>query len=86
MTAVAADYGYPADYGYAAGSKLGPENWGKLSPAYKLCGDGKKQSPIDIVTKQAISNPNLDSLNRTYTASDGTLVNNGKDILASHLT
>jgi carbonic anhydrase len=86
MTAVAADYGYPADYGYAAGSKLGPENWGKLSPAYKLCGDGKKQSPINIVTKQAISNPNLDSLNRTYTASDGTLVNNGKDILASHLT
>uniref|UniRef100_A0A0E0F2N9 Alpha-carbonic anhydrase domain-containing protein n=1 Tax=Oryza meridionalis TaxID=40149 RepID=A0A0E0F2N9_9ORYZ len=74
MTAVAADYGYPADYGYAAGSKLGPENWGKLSPAYKLCGDGKKQSPIDIVTKQAISNPNLDSLNRTYTASDGTLM------------
>uniref|UniRef100_A0A0D9XP57 Alpha-carbonic anhydrase domain-containing protein n=1 Tax=Leersia perrieri TaxID=77586 RepID=A0A0D9XP57_9ORYZ len=63
-----------AEYGYAAGSKLGPENWGKLSPEYKLCGEGKKQSPIDIVTKQATPNPNLDSLNRTYNAADGTLM------------
>nr|CBX25331.1 hypothetical_protein [Oryza brachyantha] len=69
-----------AEYSYVAGSKLGPENWGKLSPEYKLCGEGKKQSPIAIVAKQATPNPTLDSLNRTYNAADGTLVNNGKDV------
>ena len=25
-----------------------PENWGRLSPEYALCGAGKRQSPIDI--------------------------------------
>ncbi|OEL31774.1 Alpha carbonic anhydrase 7 [Dichanthelium oligosanthes] len=68
------------EYGYAAGSADGPENWGKLSPAYKMCGQGKHQSPIDIVTKQAVPNPNLDSLTRTYAAANATLVNDGHDI------
>ncbi|KAG8091291.1 hypothetical protein GUJ93_ZPchr0011g28370 [Zizania palustris] len=68
------------EYSYVAGNKLGPANWGKLSPEYKLCGEGKKQSPVDIITKQAIPNPSLDSLNRTYAAADSTLINNGKDI------
>lgn len=74
------------EYSHTAGSKLGPENWGKLSPAYKLCGEGKRQSPIDIVTKQAVPNPNLDSLYRTYAAANATLVNNGKDITASSIS
>ncbi|NP_001140512.1 Alpha carbonic anhydrase 7 [Zea mays] len=67
-------------YGYAAGSPNGPENWGKLSPAYKLCGEGKQQSPIDIVTKQAVPAATLDTLNRTYGATNATLINDGHDI------
>lgn len=67
-------------YGYAAGSPNGPENWGKLSPAYKLCGQGKQQSPIDIVTKQAVPAATLDTLNRTYGATNATLINDGHDI------
>ncbi|XP_062198088.1 alpha carbonic anhydrase 7-like [Phragmites australis] len=81
--AVALSHGDEAGpkYGYVTGSSNGPENWGKLSPEYKLCGEGKKQSPIDIVTKQAVSSPNLDSLTRTYSAINATFVNNGHDIL-----
>ncbi len=26
----------------------GPENWGKLAPEFSVCGNGKRQSPIDI--------------------------------------
>ncbi|XP_039803984.1 alpha carbonic anhydrase 7-like [Panicum virgatum] len=79
--ALSADGGSgPVLYGYASGSATGPENWGKLSPEYRVCGQGKQQSPIDIVTRQAIPNPNLDTLERTYAASHGTLVNDGHDI------
>jgi carbonic anhydrase len=67
-------------YGYAAGSANGPENWAKLSPANKMCGEGKRQSPVNIVTKQAVSAPNLDTLTRTYAAADATIINNGHDI------
>ena len=58
----------------------GPDNWGKLSPAYKTCGEGKEQSPIDLVTADAVPNPNLDNLTRVYAPADATLLNNGKDI------
>jgi carbonic anhydrase len=38
------------------------------------------QSPIDIVTKSVVPNPNLDSLARTYAAANATLVNDGHDV------
>ncbi|CAN6348902.1 unnamed protein product [Urochloa humidicola] len=75
-----ADGGGATLFSYSSGSATGPENWGKLSPAYKACGQGKQQSPIDIVTKQVIPNPNLDTLARTYEAANATLVNDGHDI------
>ena len=28
--------------------EFGPENWGKINPAWAQCGTGKRQSPIDI--------------------------------------
>ncbi len=40
-----------ADWGYDG--KLGPKHWAELSPAYKLCRDGRRQSPIDLRTDQA---------------------------------
>ncbi|RCV37087.1 hypothetical protein SEVIR_8G034500v4 [Setaria viridis] len=80
LAVVLSDGGGGPAYGYASGSPTGPENWGKLSPAYAACGKGKQQSPIDIVTKQVVPNPNLDSLSRTYAAANATLVNDGHDI------
>lgn len=37
----------PAHWGYAG--EEGPQNWATLSSAYALCGQGKGQSPIDII-------------------------------------
>uniref|UniRef100_A0ACD5X0V2 Uncharacterized protein n=1 Tax=Avena sativa TaxID=4498 RepID=A0ACD5X0V2_AVESA len=70
------------DYSYVSGTNLGPENWAKLSPKYSACNGGaptRKQSPIDIVTKNAVPKPDLESLNRTYVASEATLIYNGKE-------
>ncbi|KXG27755.1 alpha carbonic anhydrase 7 [Sorghum bicolor] len=78
--AVALSDGGATLFSYGAGKPDGPENWAKLSPAYKMCGQGKQQSPIDIVTKQAVPNANLDTLNRTYAAVPATLINDGHDI------
>jgi carbonic anhydrase len=37
----------PADWGYQIDD--GPSNWSGLSSKYMLCGEGKHQSPIDII-------------------------------------
>jgi len=37
----------PVHWGYSG--EMGPDKWGKLSPAYALCDEGKGQSPINIV-------------------------------------
>lgn len=37
----------PAHWGYEGDD--GPANWKSLSPAYALCGEGKHQSPVNIV-------------------------------------
>uniref|UniRef100_A0ACD5T6G0 Uncharacterized protein n=1 Tax=Avena sativa TaxID=4498 RepID=A0ACD5T6G0_AVESA len=73
------DYGGPS-FSYNAMSMDGPENWGKLSPAYSACGEGKMQSPIDIVTADAVPNPALDNLTRVYAPTAATLLNSGKAI------
>ena len=41
----------PAHWGYAG--EEGPTAWATLSPAYALCGNGKGQSPINIVKTDA---------------------------------
>ena len=40
-------YTHKADWGYAA--ENGPDVWGQLNQEYSLCGEGRHQSPIDIV-------------------------------------
>jgi carbonic anhydrase len=37
-----------ADPHWDYGSQEGPASWGKLSPKFSACGEGKSQSPIDI--------------------------------------
>lgn len=39
----------PAHWGYQG--EDGPANWGKLSPAYAACAQGKQQSPVNIPGK-----------------------------------
>ena len=37
----------------------GPENWGRLSPGFAACSEGRAQSPIDIVRPTPIAAPAL---------------------------
>ncbi|XP_073156976.1 alpha carbonic anhydrase 1, chloroplastic-like [Henckelia pumila] len=54
----------------------GPNSWGHLSPNFSLCGTGKSQSPINILTDKAVVNKNLKPLTRFYGFANVTLVNN----------
>lgn len=52
---VFARQGYAADeaegppWSYNPDANDGPEHWGALDQKYRLCGDGRKQSPIELV-------------------------------------
>lgn len=65
-------FGYKGD--------LGPEKWGNLNNAFQDCSNGKLQSPINIVKKDAFLNNKLGSLKREYNKANATLVNNGVNI------
>ncbi|HTB95848.1 MAG TPA: carbonic anhydrase family protein [Terracidiphilus sp.] len=60
--------------------KNGPLNWGKLDPAYKACGSGHEQSPIDI--RGAHLNKALPPVEFHYIAGSVTLENTGRTIIA----
>lgn len=52
----------------------GPEVWGKLDSSYKICSEGKEQSPIDITTTV---NQKADDLKIQYQAAPLAIVNEG---------
>jgi len=58
--------------------KEGPLNWARLDPAYKVCSNGKEQSPIDI--RGAHLNKNLQPIEFHYVSGAMTLVNNGHTV------
>ncbi|KAG2658836.1 hypothetical protein PVAP13_1KG318900 [Panicum virgatum] len=61
-------------FGYSGST--GPNFWGSLSPNFLLCSKGMNQSPIDIVKDKAIYNLQLEPLERDYTATNATIVDN----------
>ena len=56
----------------------GAFNWDKLDPAYKACGDGHEQSPIDI--RGAHLNKALKPIEVHYLAGSATMVNTGHGV------
>lgn len=61
---------------FAYSGAKGPERWARLNPNFTLCGTGKSQSPIDVVTDRAVVGNKLRPLIRNYQAVNVTLVNN----------
>jgi carbonic anhydrase len=59
--------------------ETGPQNWGKLKPEFNVCAIGKRQSPINIEESATLQGP-AEPLQFNYTASSGTVVNNGHTI------
>ncbi|XP_052622892.1 alpha carbonic anhydrase 1, chloroplastic [Lactuca sativa] len=55
----------------------GPRKWGKLSPTYSACSNGKFQSPINIVKSKSVPSQHLKPLDIEYHfTANATLVDN----------
>ncbi|XP_069131011.1 carbonic anhydrase-related protein 10-like isoform X2 [Argopecten irradians] len=57
----------------------GPEMWGRMGP-YKMCSNGKQQSPIDIHPDMLLFDPNLKHVKVESVPVNGKLTNTGNDI------
>jgi len=66
-----------ANWGYAG--EQGPDHWGELDAGFTLCGSGRSQSPIDLVTSAAAPE-DLPALECAYAAAALSIVNNGHTI------
>ena len=78
--APASDAGaHGGDVHWAYEGETGPQNWGKLKPEFNVCAIGKRQSPINIEESATLQGP-AEPLQFNYTASSGTVVNNGHTI------
>lgn len=55
----------------------GPEHWGELSPEYRVCSEGKNQSPIDL---SGFIEADLQPIAFTYQPGGGEVLNNGHTI------
>ena len=62
-------------WGYDGQEK--PENWGKLSPEYSTCENGKNQSPINIEHAFKTNHPELSLI---FNSSKQEMINNGHTI------
>ncbi|KAF2308099.1 hypothetical protein GH714_035175 [Hevea brasiliensis] len=67
-------------YSYIEATGRGPSKWGQLNPAWTACGNGRRQSPIDLRAQKAESPPTLGDLQTQYEAADTTIVSRGHDI------
>jgi carbonic anhydrase len=71
--------GHGGEPHWAYEGENGPQNWGKLKPEFNVCAIGKRQSPINIEESMTLQGP-AEPLVFNYTASSGTVVNNGHTI------
>ncbi|XP_014512681.1 alpha carbonic anhydrase 1, chloroplastic [Vigna radiata var. radiata] len=68
-----ADY-FSVNFSYSGPN--GPANWGRLSPSYAACSNGKAQSPVELIKTDIVINKDLKNIARNYLPANATLVNN----------
>ncbi|BAT85218.1 Alpha carbonic anhydrase [Vigna angularis] len=68
------------EYNYKEESDRGPKNWWRINPKWKACGNGKLQSPIDILDKRVQVFPELGKLQKDYQPAPSVLKNTGHAI------
>ncbi|XP_067949818.1 carbonic anhydrase-related protein 10-like [Watersipora subatra] len=66
-------------WSYNAGVS-GPEAWGGFNLQWKLCGIGKRQSPIDIIPEDLLYDSNLKRISLDKHKVQGVLKNTGHDL------
>ena len=68
---------------YTEGTGKGPKKWGQIDPRWKACGNGKMQSPIDLLNRRVQVFPSLGKLKRDYQPAPAVVKNRGHDITVS---
>ncbi|PIN21024.1 Carbonic anhydrase [Handroanthus impetiginosus] len=68
---------------YDRKSKRGPGNWGNLNPTWKVCGNGRFQSPIDLADDRVVVSSKLGILRRAYKPAPAIIRNRGHDIMVA---
>lgn len=72
---------------YERGTGNGPEKWGHVEPQWRVCEDGKLQSPIDLLDDQRVQvSHKLGKLKRAYKPAPAVLRNRGHDISVKFLS
>ncbi|KAM3257888.1 hypothetical protein ACQJBY_049920 [Aegilops geniculata] len=66
-------------FNYGDKDPTGPDKWAKLNKGWAACGDGKKQSPIDICKVEI--KKDMGPLDQTYESAACTLENRGHDFI-----
>lgn len=78
VLALGAAAGQAPHWGYEGAG--GPDNWGKLSPKFAVCGTGKAQSPVDLARLGAHG---TDMVETNYHSGPLTVLNNGHTVQAN---
>ncbi|XAR68476.1 Carbonate dehydratase [Bertholletia excelsa] len=65
---------------YMEGTGKGPKKWGKIDPHWQVCGNGKMQSPIDLLDQRVQVFPKLGKFERDYQPAPAIVKNRGHDI------
>jgi carbonic anhydrase len=63
--------------------EAGPEHWGSLDPSFAACGEGKSQSPVDIVHADATPQ-DLPNIAFHYQPTAVKIINNGHSIQVNY--
>ncbi|XP_037791571.1 carbonic anhydrase-related protein 10-like [Penaeus monodon] len=58
----------------------GPEFWGVINPAWSMCSEGRRQSPINLDPRTLLHDPNLTPITVDKTQVQGELVNTGHSL------
>ncbi|KAG6413662.1 hypothetical protein SASPL_126376 [Salvia splendens] len=69
------------EFTYLKNSPKGPENWGSLKTEWKLCSNGKSQSPINIIGEKVSVSSEIGTLKGNYKPAHAVLRNRGHDIM-----
>lgn len=79
LFSTASGHALEVKFGYTG--PVGPNSWGRLSPTYSACSNGKSQSPINIISHNCVANKKLKPLIMQYNHSEvATLVDNGFNV------
>jgi carbonic anhydrase len=78
-TPAAGGHGAKGEAHWSYEGESGPQSWAGMKPEFGTCSAGKRQSPIHIRDSATLQGP-AEPLQINYSASTGTVINNGHTI------